>query len=154
VLPEDADIVTVVGEFATALERVLADMNRGAEASRCLRVRLALHHGALIVSRSASFGPAGDAPVVVSRLLDASPLRRHLELHPERNVALIVSEQIFREVVRSGFCALPPQHFQPIRTTIKGARYRGYVYDPDCGRNGEVAGADFLSDDRTSNGLM
>ncbi|MFI0406225.1 hypothetical protein [Actinomadura sp. 3N508] len=66
----------------------------------------------------------------MSRLLDARPLRRYLVVHPERNVALIVSDQIFREVVCSGFCALPPAHFHLIRTTIKGILYHGYIYDP------------------------
>ncbi|WP_199487751.1 hypothetical protein [Actinomadura spongiicola] len=131
VLPGDADIVTVAGLFAPALERALVGMRRQAAADQRLRVRLALHHGALIMGPQASFGPAGDAPVVVSRLLDARPLHRYLALHPERNVALIVSDGIFREVVCSGFCALPPEHFQPIRTTIKGVIYHGHVYDPD-----------------------
>lgn len=131
VLPGDVDIVTVVGLFAPALERALAAMRTAASARPPLRVRLALHHGALILGPEASFGPAGDAPVVVSRLLDARPLRRYLTVHPERSVALIVSDQIFREVVCSGFCALPPTDFQPIRTTVKGVIYHGHVYEPD-----------------------
>ncbi|MFI0366392.1 hypothetical protein ACH35V_00850 [Actinomadura sp. 1N219] len=130
VLPGDDDIVTVVGRYAPALERALAETNRKAAPDRRLRVRLALHHGALIMGPQTFFGPAGDAPVVVSRLLDARPLRRYLTVHPERDVALIVSKQIFREVVCSGFCALPPAHFHLIRTTIKGVVYQGYIYDP------------------------
>jgi class 3 adenylate cyclase len=131
VLPSDEDIVTVVGTFAPALERALAKTNGEAPPGRRLRVRLAFHHGALIMGPSASFGPAGDAPVVVSRLLDARPLRRYLTVHPERSVAFIISEQLYREVVCSGFCALPPGHFQQVRTTVKGVVYQGYIYDPD-----------------------
>lgn len=137
VLPGDGDIVTVVGTYAPALERALGKMNGRVAPERRLRVRLAFHHGALIMGPPASFGPAGDAPVVVSRLLDARPLRRYLIAHPERNVALIVSDQVYREVVCSGFCALPPKDFLSIRTTIKGAVYQGYVYDPDRGRAAE-----------------
>ncbi|WP_207943274.1 hypothetical protein [Actinomadura sp. KC345] len=140
VLPGDDDIVTVVGTYPAALERALAETNRRAAPDRRLRVRFAFHHGALVMGPSTAFGPAGDAPVVVSRLLDARPLRRYLTVHPERNVALIVSDQIYREVVCSGFCALPPEHFQQIRTTIKGAVYQGYIYDPgpavDAGNEG------------------
>ncbi|SNT61259.1 hypothetical protein SAMN05443665_106237 [Actinomadura meyerae] len=131
VLPVDADIVTVIGVFAPALERALEETNRRAADRPRLRVRLSFHHGALIMGRPAALGPAGDAPVVVSRLLDARPLRRYLDCRPARNVALIVSDQVFREVVCSGFCALSPRHFQPIRTTIKGLVYVGYIYDPD-----------------------
>ncbi|MGH3241043.1 MAG: hypothetical protein ACRDNL_11740 [Spirillospora sp.] len=148
VLPGDVDIVTVVGLFAPALERALASRRDMAAAKGRLRVRLALHYGALIMGPQASFGPAGDAPVVVSRLRDARPLRRYLTLHPERNVALIVSNQIFRDVVCSGFCALPPFHFQQIRTTIKGAVYQGHIYDPDRGASA-VKGttSDLLTDE-------
>ncbi|MFA1551557.1 hypothetical protein [Actinomadura chokoriensis] len=131
VLPADADIVTVIGTFAPTLERVLAEMNRRDARDPRLRVRLAFHHGALIMGRPASLGPAGDAPVVVSRLLDARPLRQYLTSHPERRVALIVSEQVYREVVCSGFCSLPPSNFRFVRTTIKGMMYQGYIYDPD-----------------------
>lgn len=131
VLPGDADIVTVIGVFAPALERALAEANRRASRHPRVRVRLSFHHGALIMGWPASLGPAGDAPVVVSRLVDARPLRRHLDCRPERNVALIVSDQVFREVVCSGFCALSPRHFQPTRTTVKGMVYTGYIYDPD-----------------------
>ncbi|MFI0482650.1 hypothetical protein [Actinomadura sp. 9N215] len=147
VLPGDADIVTVVGLFAPALERALTRRRELAAAGPRLRVRLALHHGALIMGPPASFGPAGDAPVVVSRLRDARPLRRYLAVHPERNVALIVSDPLFREVVCSGFCALPPTDFQPIRTTIKGAAYQGHIYDPDRGAGASKgATSDLLSD--------
>lgn len=147
-LPVDVNIVTVVGRFAPALERALAAMREDVDAVRPLRVRLAVHYGALIMGPDTSFGPAGDAPVVVKRLLEARPLRRYLTAHPERNVALIVSAWIFREVVRSGFCPLPPTHFQPVRTTSKGAVYHGYVYDPDR-ESGAVKGEvkDLITDD-------
>jgi hypothetical protein len=147
----DADIVTVIGVFAPALERALADLNRREARHPRLRVRLAFHHGALIMGWPASLGPAGDAPVVVSRLLDARPLRRYLTCREERNVALIVSDQVFREVVCSGFCALPPQHFQSIRTTMKGVVYQGYIYDPDRETDAKSGGSsDLLTDDGSS----
>ncbi|MDL4813560.1 hypothetical protein [Actinomadura opuntiae] len=131
VLPPDADIVTVVGVFTMALERALREMSATGDSARRLRVRLALHYGALVMGRSASFGPAGDAPVVVSRLLDARPVRRYLAVHPDRNVALIISDSIYDQVVCSGFCALLPEEFQSVRTTVKGLPYQGFVYDPD-----------------------
>ncbi len=93
----------VVGVFTRAFER-------------------ALHHKALVTGRSALLGPAGPAPVVVRRLLDARPVRRYLTLRPERNVALIVSERIFRDVVDSGLCAfshhLPGRLYDPDRTEV------------------------------------
>ncbi|TYB49034.1 hypothetical protein [Actinomadura chibensis] len=130
VLPGDA-LVAVTGEYAPALERALARANREGGADDRLRVRLALHHGALVTGPPASFGPAGEAPVLVSRLLDSRPLRRYLTLHPERDVAFIVSVQIYRDVISSGLCALPPHHFRYVRTVIKGSPYQGYIHEPD-----------------------
>ena len=144
VLPVDHDIVAVVGRYAPAIERALAETNREIAFDRRVRVRLAFHHGALIMGQPASFGPAGHAPVVVSRLLDARPLRRYLTVHPERNVALVVSSQIYHEVVCSGLCDLPPQNFRFFRTTIKGALYRGYIFDPDQRWDSGVASNDLV----------
>ena len=130
VLPDDADIVTVVGVLAPELERALAALERGGPPERRVRVRLALHHGALIMGWPAVLGPAGHAPVIVSRLLDARPVRRYLDVHPGRNVAFIVSELIFHDVVDSGLCALSPTLFRQVRAVIKGVPYAGWLYDP------------------------
>ncbi|WP_152563993.1 cyclic nucleotide-binding domain-containing protein [Actinomadura welshii] len=140
VLPHDVDIVTVVGRFAPALERTLAAMRKDAGASGSPRVRLALHCGPQILTSDASLGPAAD--VVVQRLLSSRPLRRYLRVHPERNVALIVSDLIFRNVVRSGLCALPPEQFRPIRTVVENTVYRGHIYLPGKGTDENTRGSD------------
>ncbi|SPT58840.1 cyclic nucleotide-binding domain-containing protein [Actinomadura madurae] len=140
VLPHDVDVVTVVGRFAPALERTLAAMRKDAGASGSPRVRLALHCGRQILTSDASLGPAAD--VVVQRLLSSRPLRRYLRVHPERNVALIVSDLIFRNVVRSGLCALPPEQFRPIRTVVENTVYRGHIYLPGKGTDENTRGSD------------
>src|SRR3954447_24016886 len=73
VLPEDVDVSAVVGDFTCQLETILAEVNRRAITETPLRQRVAMHHGTLTPG---PFGPAGDAPIVVSRLLDAKPLRK------------------------------------------------------------------------------
>jgi hypothetical protein len=65
-------VIHAVGAFPGWLRGMLADLNAGCRPGARLRVRLVLHHGTLIAG---PFGPAGDAPVVASRLLDARPLR-------------------------------------------------------------------------------
>jgi hypothetical protein len=87
-------------------------------------VRLALHHGTLTAG---PFGPAGDAPIVVQRLLDAAPLRRLLRGDADRDLACVVSDSLFDDVVRTGFCALSPEAFQPIKVTAKGTVFRGHI---------------------------
>ncbi|MCP9983036.1 cyclic nucleotide-binding domain-containing protein [Actinomadura madurae] len=143
VLPNDVDIVTVVGRFAPALERALAAMPKDTGASASLRVRLALHHGTLITAPDVYLSP-DNAPVAIRRLLDSRPLRRYLTAHPERNVALIVSDLIFNAVV-SGSCALPPEHFRSIRARAQGPIYRGHIYDPGQSADENSRGGDLLT---------
>ncbi|POM23433.1 hypothetical protein BTM25_45860 [Actinomadura rubteroloni] len=123
-LPEGTDPAPVAGDFVIAFGRALAELNKGRGDRRALRVRLALHHGTLTAG---PFGPAGDAPIVVQRLLDSTPLRRLLRDDAARDVAYAVSDSLFEDVVRTGFCALPPRDFDPIRVRAKGAVFRGHV---------------------------
>jgi hypothetical protein len=130
VLPEDVDVPVVVGDFTSSLETILGECNRrviGGTRVR-LRLRVALHHGTLMPG---PFGPAGDAPIVVSRLLDAKPLRRLLAEQQERDLALIVSQSLYQDVVRTGFCSLDPEEFQPVRVNAKGMQYNGFVRRSD-----------------------
>lgn len=130
VMPEDVDVPVVVGDFTSSLETILGEYNRrviGGTRLR-LRLRLALHHGTLTPG---PFGPAGDAPIVVSRLLDAKPLRRLLAEQQERDLALIVSQSLYQDVVRTGFCSLDPEEFQAVRVNAKGTQYNGFVRRSD-----------------------
>lgn len=124
VLPEDADVSLVVGDFTRQLRLVLTEFNQRHTRAARLRIRVALHHGTLTPG---PFGPAGDAPIVVSRLLDAKPLRRVLAEQPEQDVALIVSSSLYRDVVRTGFCALDPEEFAAVRVIAKGVLYQGFI---------------------------
>lgn len=124
ILPENADISDVVGTFTHCLDAILCERNRNSAGSPPLRVRLSIHHGTLAPG---PFGPAGDAPIIVSRLLDARPLRRMLADRPECSLALVVSAPLYRDVVRSGFCSLDPENFEPLRIVTKGVAYHGYM---------------------------
>ncbi|MGH3241802.1 MAG: hypothetical protein ACRDNL_15625 [Spirillospora sp.] len=136
-LPDGTDPAAVAGEFVIGLAEALRDINEGgidqggidqgegeAAGGRRLRVRLSLHHGTLTAG---PFGPAGDAPIVVQRLLDAAPLRRLLIDDADRDLAYVVSDSLFEDVVRTGFCALPPEAFQAIKVSAKGAAFRGHI---------------------------
>ena len=132
VLPEGVDVPVVVGDFTSSLEAILGEYNRrviGGTRAR-LRLRVALHYGTLTPG---PFGPAGDAPIVVSRLLDAKPLRRLLAEHQERDLALIVSQSLYQDVIRTGFCSLDPEEFQAVRVNAKGVQYNGFVRRSDQG---------------------
>ncbi|MFC4909959.1 hypothetical protein [Actinomadura gamaensis] len=139
-LPAGTAPAAVAGDFVLGFDAALRDVNAardaggraGAPRGWRLRVRLALHHGTLTPG---PFGPAGDAPVAVQRLLDSAALRRLLD-DPRRDLAVVVSDAMFADVVRSGFCALPAAAFEPVRITAKGAVFRGHLLTrpPEAGR--------------------
>ncbi|WP_131742340.1 hypothetical protein [Actinomadura roseirufa] len=136
-LPVGTDPALVAGDFALGLADALREVNRRDAARFRLRVRLSLHHGTLTAG---PFGPAGDAPIVVQRLLDAAPLRRLLVDDPGRDLAYVVSDSLFEDVVQTGFCALPPEAFHAIKVTAKGATFRGHVLTGRATRGGEAPG--------------
>lgn len=139
-LPEGVDPAPVAGDFAIELAGALRAANLAARRDGArfrLRVRLALHHGTLTAG---PFGPAGDAPIVVQRLLDAAPLRRLLIDDADRELAYVVSDSLFEDVVQTGFCALPPGAFQAIKVTAKGAAFRGHILTGRAVRGGDASG--------------
>jgi class 3 adenylate cyclase len=125
ILPHDVDIPRFIGDFTREMTSALAEINRGRETGQRLRVRLALHYGTLAAG---SLGPAGDAPVVASQLVDMDAGRRFLDAHPERDIAVIVSSSLYGDVVSTGFCSLNPADFEVIRDVIKGVSYHGFIY--------------------------
>jgi len=146
-LPEGVEPAPVAGAFAIGLAEALREVNGGAPGGGVasgsgfrLRVRLALHHGTLMAG---PFGPAGDAPIVVQRLLDAGPLRRLLVDDAHRDLAYVVSDSLFEDVVQTGFCALPPEAFEPIKVTAKGAAFRGHILTGRLAQGGDTGGDEY-----------
>ncbi|MFG2091595.1 hypothetical protein [Spirillospora sp. NPDC048824] len=137
-LPEGVDPAPVAGDFVIGLAATLREVNgtTGRASARFrLRLRLALHHGTLTTG---PFGPAGDAPIVVQRLLDAAPLRRLLADDADRDLAYVISDSLFEDVVQTGFCALPPAAFRAIKVTAKGAVLGGHILTGRAERRGGV----------------
>lgn len=125
VLPPDVDGLTLVADFPRCLANALSEVNRSADRGSRLRVRLAIHHGA--VFPGGPFGPVGTAPVIVSRLVDAQVLRQALSQHDDVDVALMVSATVYEEVISSQFHNLNPEMFCRTIFNVKGSRIVGYL---------------------------
>lgn len=125
VLPQDADGLSLVARYPRALAATVAAVNHARKSGPRLRLRMAIHHGAVAPGQ---FGPVGAAPVAISRLLDAKTVRQQLRQRSDLDVALIVSAYVYDEVIQSRLCDLNPEAFR--RTTIKakGNAYVGYLY--------------------------
>jgi hypothetical protein len=81
-----------------------------------------MHHGPLTAGQ---FGPVGTAPIVASRLLDAKPTKNALASDPSSALVLVISRQLYLDIVASEFHGLAPERFRPIRATVKGVTYQG-----------------------------
>ena|ERR1035438_3213644 len=112
VFPADTDIARVLSDFTRELNTCLSEINRPRRRDARLRLRLAFHYGLLI---DAPFGPAGSAPIIVSRLLDAGLLRQALAAAAEANLVLIVSQTLYDSIVMSGFGGLAPSAYHQVR---------------------------------------
>lgn len=125
VLPPDADGSRLVADYPRALAGELAAVNRARRLSPRLRVRLALHHGTIAPGQ---FGPVGEAPIVVSRLLDCDVLRQRLVEDRDLDLAVVVSRPLYHDVVRTRLRGLEPRDFSPVGFDAKGMSYVGYLY--------------------------
>ncbi|ABW14860.1 conserved hypothetical protein [Parafrankia sp. EAN1pec] len=93
VFPPGIDEDRVVSDFVRELRRTLVRVN--AESAPRLRLRVALHQG---ITRVDEQGYGGRAVVKACRLRDADILDRELAEHPESDLVLIVSGELFDDV--------------------------------------------------------
>jgi hypothetical protein len=116
VLPAGAPEPRVVAHLAPALDTLLRERNAGLAGERQIRVRVAVHVG--LVHLDGANGFPGTAPIIVSRLVDARPLKLALAAFPSAGAALIVSEQIYDDVVAQGYEGLAPDAFVRVRIEV------------------------------------
>ncbi|MGH3418367.1 MAG: hypothetical protein ACRDOD_02020 [Streptosporangiaceae bacterium] len=125
VLSPDVNGLTLVADYPRCLAKALNELNASVNRGSRLRVRLAIHHGAIFPG--GPFGPVGMAPVIVSRLVDAQVLRQALSQHGDADVALMVSATVYDEIISSEFHNLNPEMFCRTIFNVKGSRIVGYL---------------------------
>ncbi|WP_157620865.1 hypothetical protein [Saccharothrix sp. NRRL B-16348] len=122
----------VLRELAIALH----DVNRRADPEHRLQVRAALDHGEITVNAPHLGGPA---VVTTARLVDAGPLREFVERHPARDLALIISDRYYQDVVTSGVRGLDRLVFDRVEVEVKDFRQVGWLFQPDVSPERRVA---------------
>jgi class 3 adenylate cyclase len=118
--PGDVDESLVVPDLLYGLRMALREKNEPLIPSARLRLRFALARG-LVVHGSAGF--AGDTVIACFRLLDSPPVRTALDTLPRAELATIISEGLFNDVVRHGFAGLRPEEFRKVRCEVPGKRF-------------------------------
>ncbi|GAA2111766.1 hypothetical protein GCM10009759_54050 [Kitasatospora saccharophila] len=129
VLPADVPEAVVLGPFVHHLAVCLRMLNARAEGPR-LRMRLAIDSG---VATTAALGHAGPAPVAVARYVNAHQLKAVLAGLLAADLAVIVSDRLYQDVVRSGQPGLDPAQYRRVHVRIKEFLSYGWIRVPGHG---------------------
>lgn len=128
-LPPGLDEAQVIAEYFAALRNQLYQYNRKIAAPYRLRLRFAVHQGN---TRYGAKGFVGDAPVHVSRILDAPEAKRALRDADDADIALIVSSTIYEEVIKQDRYEPRAKEFRKITVDLpdKGFREEAWIHLP------------------------
>ncbi|WP_435135243.1 hypothetical protein [Actinacidiphila sp. bgisy144] len=126
VLPETTPETSVLGPFVHHLGARLADRNARSAAPR-VRLRLAVDIG---VAADAALGHAGPAPVAVARYVNAYQLKEALAALTTADLAVIVSDRLYQDVVRSGLVGLDPAQYVRVHVQVKEFGGYGWIRVP------------------------
>ncbi|MET9174890.1 hypothetical protein AB0N77_23475 [Streptomyces misionensis] len=131
VLPEATPEDAVLGPFAHHLAVRLRDRNARPTAQR-IRLRMAVDTG---VVADAALGHAGPAPVAVARYVNAPQLRAVLATLTAADLAVIVSDRLYQDVVRSGRRDLDPAQYVRVHVQVKEFGGYGWIRVPGHARD-------------------
>jgi len=137
----DADPVVLLDSFAEGLVAVLRVENAAVEAVSWLRLRVALHKGP--VHRD-EHGWSGDTINATFAICDAPAVKATLRRADRAQLVLVVSELLYREVVRHGYRSINPATYGKVDVQRIGepawVRVPGYPAPPtEAPQPGEAA---------------
>ncbi|MEU1788258.1 hypothetical protein ABZ553_20770 [Streptomyces sparsogenes] len=130
VLPVDTPEAVVLGVFVRHLSKLLGERNANRAESDRMRLRLAIDFG---VAPTAALGYSGPTAVAVARYLNAAPLKRVLNAIDTTDLAVMVSDRLYQDVVRSCGEGLDPEHYVKVHIEEKEFSGYGWVYVPEHG---------------------
>jgi hypothetical protein len=131
VLPESTPEDAVLGPFVHHLAVRLRDHNVRPAAQR-IRLRMAVDTG---VVADAALGHAGPAPVAVARYVNAPQLRAVLAALTAADLAVIVSDRLYQDIVRSGRRELDPAQYVRVHVQVKEFGGYGWIRVPGHARD-------------------
>ncbi|MGW4379418.1 hypothetical protein [Kitasatospora sp. NPDC004531] len=129
VLPESTPEATVLGPFVHHLAACLRARNARPSSAR-MRLRVALDSG---LTNSAALGHAGHTPVAVARFVNAPQLKAVLNALASADLAVIVSDSLYQDIVRSGRHSLDPGQYVRANVRVKDFGGYGWIHVPGHG---------------------
>ncbi|MBA9002991.1 hypothetical protein [Thermomonospora cellulosilytica] len=126
VLPDDQPEPRVVDDYVRHLEAALRRYNRGVHGDQRLRLRLAIHYGPALRGAESY---DGRGVVEVSRLCDSAPLRAALK-ETGADLAVIVSDRVFHDVVDGEHTSLSASDFRKVQVKVKEFATEAFLFVP------------------------
>ncbi|NUO40847.1 MAG: hypothetical protein HOV82_02300 [Streptomyces sp.] len=124
-LPADAELHRALPQLLRSWQtRLVADNDRYRDR---MRLRMATAFGPVGI---AALGFAGSTIVDVSRLLNSAVLRGALTEHPDIDLAVLVSEQLYAHVVGEGYPGLDAGGFERRLVEVKEFRQHAWLWIP------------------------
>lgn len=122
----DVTKACLVSDLVRELVIALRLSNRSWLPEARMRLRVALHAGEVLPDGA---GYGGESIVAVMRLLDAEPLRSALKSAPD-DLAVIVSEQMYRDVVRQQYRGIDPSDYAAVHVSRKEFSQSAWIRVP------------------------
>ena len=124
VLPRDEPEPIVVDQYVRYLDEALTAHNANPASRRKLRLRMAIHFG---TAMPADNGYSGQGVVAVSRRVDSAAVKNALAAAPQACLAVILSRQVFDDVVRQGHVSVQPADFAKVSVQVKEFQDEAWV---------------------------
>lgn len=123
VLPADSSEPIVIADLVRELTNRLARVNHAPDPALRLRLRVAIHSG---IVHFGSNGLPGPAAIHTCRLLEAPPLKEALAAGTA-DLALIISDELFRDIVKPGYRGLRATEFTSVEVKVKEFTGTGHL---------------------------
>lgn len=135
VYPMDGSEPRLVDDFVRHLAWELGEYNAVRVPALRMRLRLAVDHGPVELAPN---GFAGATVVAVSRLLSSEHLYRALRVHERADLAVLLSDHVYRSTVGSGHTTLTPADFREV--VVREKEYEAAAWLRVSGHDGADAG--------------
>ncbi|MET9393367.1 hypothetical protein ABZY20_23695 [Streptomyces sp. NPDC006624] len=127
VRPLDGSQPRLVDDYVRHLVAELRAHNAQRVPEARMRLRAAVHQGMVELADN---GFAGTAVVATARLLNAAPLYAALAAHPDADLALLLSDDVFRATVAGGHTTLSTEDFDRVAVQVKEYEDTAWLWVP------------------------
>jgi hypothetical protein len=129
VVPPDIAAAGIIDPLPERLRGLIRRHNHVSSAAAHFQLRVAAHLGPIDHDEHGFVGTDVD---FLFRMLEARPLR-HALASTGADLALIVSDYVYRNIVSRHPSLVSPAAFSPVRFQVKYTRARAWIYRPEPG---------------------